>query len=230
MFDVNQLFSQKWSPKFSKPNFWSKTVGTIFAVFVLHLTSFLINLIISVWCQSIIFSEMRPGALKSILLFEDSGHSICCCFLLPTSFPINLIIIVWYHSTIFSDMSQKVSKANFCSKTMSTIFALFAFHSTSFPIIWLLLFDVNQLFSQKWRLKLLKADFCSKTVGTIFAVFVLHSTSFQINLIINVWCQTIIFSEMRPEGLKSKLLLEDSGHSICCFCSSFNIFSNQLDR
>ena len=33
MFDINQLFSQKWSPKLSKANFCSKTVGTGFAVF-----------------------------------------------------------------------------------------------------------------------------------------------------------------------------------------------------
>ena len=92
---------------------------------------------------------------------------------------------------------------------------------------WSLLFDINQLFSQKWSPKLLKANFCSKTVGTVFAVFVLHSTSFQINLVIIVWCQSIIFSEIKPGALKSKLLLEDSGHSICCFCSSLNIFSNQ---
>ena len=124
--------------------------------------------------------------------------------------------------------SQKVSKANLCSKTVGTIFALSAFHSTSFPIIWLLLFDVNQLFSQKWSLKLLKANFCSKTVGTVFAVFVLHSTSFQINLVIIVWCQSIIFSEMKPGALKSKLLLEDSGHSICCFLFFFQHLSQSI--
>ena len=50
MFDVNQLFSQKWSSKLSKTNFCSKTVGTVFAVFVLHSTSFQINLVIIVWC------------------------------------------------------------------------------------------------------------------------------------------------------------------------------------
>ena len=33
---------------------------------------------------------------------------------------------------------------------------------------------------------------------------------------------------MKPETFKSKLLLEDSGHSICCFRSSLNIFSNQF--
>ena len=58
LFVVNQLFSQKWSPKLSKENFCSKTLGTVFAVFVLHSTSFPINLIIIVCCQSIIFSEM----------------------------------------------------------------------------------------------------------------------------------------------------------------------------
>ena len=50
LFDVNQLFSQKWSSKLSKTNFCSKTVGTVFAVFVLLSTSFQINLIIIVWC------------------------------------------------------------------------------------------------------------------------------------------------------------------------------------
>eukprot|EP00493_Phyllostaurus_siculus_P020275 UN20600 len=34
---------------------------------------------------------------------------------------------------------------------------------------------------------------------------------------------------MKPETLKSKLLIEDSEHSICCFCSSSNIFPNQFD-
>ena len=51
MFDVNQLFSQKCSPEHSKANFCSKTVGTVFAVFGLHSTSFPINLIIIVYCN-----------------------------------------------------------------------------------------------------------------------------------------------------------------------------------
>ena len=93
---------------------------------------------------------------------------------------------------------------------------------------WSLLFDINQLFSQKWSQKVSKANFCSKTVGTIFAIFAFHSTSFPIILIVIVWCQSIIFSEMEPETLKSELLFEDSGHSICCFRSSLNIFSNQF--
>ena len=40
MFDVKQLFSQKWGPKLSKANFCSKTVGTAFAVlfFFQHLS------------------------------------------------------------------------------------------------------------------------------------------------------------------------------------------------
>ena len=51
-----------------------------------------------------------------------------------------------------------------------------------------------------------------------------------INLIIIVCCESIIFSEMKV-ALKSELLREDSGHSICCFLFFFhhlNIFHNQL--
>ena len=96
--------------------------------------------------------------------------------------------------------------------------------------IWSLLIVVNQLFSQKWRSGLSKANFCAKTVDTIFANFVLDSTSFTINLIIIVWCQSIIFSEMEPGALKSELLFEDSEHNICCFRSSLNIFSHELNH
>ena len=78
MFDVNQLISQKCSSRFSKANFYSKIVGSIFSVFVLHSTSFPIILIIIVWRQSFTFSEMKVEALKSELLLEDSGHSIYC--------------------------------------------------------------------------------------------------------------------------------------------------------
>ena len=97
-----------------------------------------------------------------------------------------------------------------------------------FKSIWSLTFDVKQLFSQKWGPNLSKANFCSKTVGTAFAVFVLHSTSFQINLFIIVCCQSIISSEMKPGALKSKLLLEDSGHSICCFLFFFQHLSQSI--
>ncbi len=33
---------------------------------------------------------------------------------------------------------------------------------------------------------------------------------------------------MEPETFKTELLVEDNGHSICSFCSSLNIFSNQF--
>ena len=78
LFDVNQLISQKCSSRFSKANFYSKTVGSVFSVFVLHSTSFPIILIIIVWRQSFTFSEMKVEALKSELLLEDSGHNIYC--------------------------------------------------------------------------------------------------------------------------------------------------------
>ena len=42
---------------------------------------FPIDLIIIDCCESIIFSEMKVGALKSERLREDSGHSICCFLL-----------------------------------------------------------------------------------------------------------------------------------------------------
>ena len=45
-----------------------------------------------------------------------------------------------------------------------------------------------------------------------------------------VWCQSNIFSELKLEALKSEVLLDDIGHSICCFCSSLKIFSNQFHR
>ena len=63
----------------------------------------------------------------------------------------------------------------------------------------------------------------------VFAGFVTHSTSFPIKLIIIVWYQSIIFSEMEPKGLKSELLFEDSGHKMCHCCFSLNIFSNHFD-
>ena len=131
MFDVNQLFSQKWSLKLLKANFCLKTVGRIFAVFVLHSTSFQINLFIIVCCQSIISSEMKPGALKSKFLLEDSGHSICCFVFLPTSFLIIFITNVCCQSIFSQKCSPKFSKAKFCSKTVSTLFAVFFLSSTS---------------------------------------------------------------------------------------------------
>ena len=130
LFDVNQLFSQKWSPKVSKANFCSKTVGTIFAVFVLHSTSFQINLIIIVWHQSIIFSEMKPEALKSKLLLEDSGHSICCFLFFFQHLSQSIWSLMFVVNQFFSQKwSPKFSKAKFCSKTVSTIFAVFFFLS-----------------------------------------------------------------------------------------------------
>ena len=120
-------------------------------------------------------------------------------------------------------------KLTFARRQWAQYLLFLFFTQHLFQSIWRIMFDVNQSFSQKWSPKVSKANFCSKTVGTVFAVFAVHSTSFPINLIFIVWWQSIIFSEMEPGTLKSELLLEDSGHSICCFCSSLNIFSNQFD-
>ena len=54
LFVVNQLYSQKWRPKFSKAKFRSKTVSTIFAAFSLISTSFPIDLwkiAEKMWCS-----------------------------------------------------------------------------------------------------------------------------------------------------------------------------------
>ena len=189
LFDVNQLLSQKWRSKLSKANFCSKTVGTVFAVFCLSFTIFHNQLITFVCCQSIIFSEMEPETLKSELLFEDSGHNICCfCSSLnifSNQFDHYYLMLINYFLRNGTRNSQKRTFAR-RQWVQYLLFLLFSQHL--FQSFWLLLFDVNQLFSQKWSQKLLKANFCSKTVGTVFAVFVLHSTSFQINLVIIVWC------------------------------------------
>ena len=121
-------------------------------------------------------------------------------------------------------------KPSFARRQWAKYSLFFFFSQHLFQSFWLLLFIVNQTFSQKWRSKLSKAKFCSKAVSPVFAVFLLLSTSFPIILINIVWCQSNFFSEMKVTALKSEVLLEDSGHNICCFCSFLNIFSNQFDH
>ena len=72
-------------PEALKAKFWSKTVSTVFALFVLHSTSFPINLIINVCLQSIIFLEMKREALKSEVLLENSEYNMSFFFLISTS-------------------------------------------------------------------------------------------------------------------------------------------------
>ena len=104
-------------------------------------------------------------------------------------------------------------------------YLLFLFFSQHlFKSIWSSLFDVNQSFSLKWRSKPSKANFSSKTVGTVFAVFLLLSTFFPIILIFNFWCESIDFSEMKVEALKSKFFLEDRSTIFSVF-SSLNTFA-----
>ena len=86
------------------------------------------------------------------------------------------------------------------------------------------MFDNNQSFSQKqtfvrrqWAQVLLFLFFTQHLFQSIWSLL------FDVN-------QSIIFSEMEPEGLKSELLFEDSGHIFCCFCFSLNIFSNRFDH
>ena len=48
LVSINHSLRNELRPKLSKANFYSKTVGTVFAVFVLHSTSFTINLMLIV--------------------------------------------------------------------------------------------------------------------------------------------------------------------------------------
>ena len=229
VFDINQLLSQKWSQKVSKASFCSKTVGTIFVFFAFHSTSFPIILIVIVWCQSIIFSEMEPETLKSELLFEDSGHSICCfrssLNIFSNQFGHYCLMLNNY---FLRNEARNSQKQTFARRQWAQHLLFLFFTQHLFKSICSLLFDVNQLFSQKWSPELSKANFCSKTVGTAFAVFCSSSNIFPNQF--DYYCLFSInfFSEIESETLKSELLFEDSGHSICCFRSSLNIFSNQF--
>ena len=224
LFDINQLFSQKWSPKVSKANFCSKTVGTVFAVFCFSFTIFHNQLITFVCCQSIIFSEMEPETLKSELLLEDSGYSICCfCSSL------NIFSNQFDHYCLTSinyflrNEARRSQKRTFARRQWAQYLLILLFTQHLFQSFWSLLFDVNQLFSQKWSPKLSKANFCSKTVGTAFAVFFSSSNIFSNQF--DYYCLLSInfFSEMESEVLKSEVLLEDSEYNICCFFSHLNI-------
>ena len=73
LFDVNQSFSQKWNPELSKANFCSKTVDTVFAVFVLHSTSFQINLIIIFDVKQLFSQKWGPNLSKANFCSKTAG-------------------------------------------------------------------------------------------------------------------------------------------------------------
>ena len=183
LFDVNQLFSQKWSPKLSKANFCSKTVGTAFAVFCSSSNIFPNQF--DYYCLFSInfFSEIESETLKSELLFEDSGHSICC-------FRSSL--------NIFSNQF-----GHYCLM-------------------------LNNYFLRNEARNSQKQTFARRQWAQHLLFFCSSSNIFSNQLIIDVWCQLIIFSQMEPETLKSELLFEDSGHSICWFFFSELNISRKL--
>ena len=115
---------------------------------------------------------MEPEGLKSKLLFEDSGYSIC-----------------WFCSSlnIFSNQFD-----HYC------------------------LTSINYFLRNEARSSQ-KQTFARTQWAQHLLFFVLLPTSFPINLIVIVCCQSIFFSEMESEILKSEVLLEDSEYNICCF-------------
>ena len=214
-----------------KVNFYWKAVVTQCSVPVFLFTIFRTCWFIIKHLSIIFFSKWRSKSSKAKFCSKTATTHFTGFTLFSTISSIICPIIVLMSINYFlRNEGRNFQNRTFTRRQWTQYLLFLFFFQHPFHSIWSLLFDVKQSFSQKWRSKLSKANFCSKTVDTVSAVFVLLSTSFPFNMIIIVWCQTIIFSEMKVETLKSQLLLEDSGHSICCFCSSFNIFSIQYDQ
>ena len=73
--------------KLSKANFSSTTVVTMFSDFVIPSTSFWIVLIVSAWCQCIIFSEIELKIPKANFCSKINDTILAVFVLLSTSFP-----------------------------------------------------------------------------------------------------------------------------------------------
>ena len=157
-------------------------------------------------------------------------------------FPMTLCCLIKHHWVLlFHEFEAAGNKTenDFITKIFSQAFLHLEmfyntlFHFLSFCRIWTIQkvasVTYNIPFQSNDFLKLSKANFSSTTVVTMFSDFVILSTSWLV-LIVHVWCQCIIFSEVELEDSKGKLLLEDKLHNIGCFCSSFNIFSKHLIR
>ena len=111
LYDVNQLFSQKWRSRLSKANFCSKTVDSVFTVFLFSFNVFPSKLITIVVNQ--LFSQKWSSKLsKANFCSKTVGTVFAIFFLHSTSFSINLIIIVWCQSIFFSETEPKVFKMN----------------------------------------------------------------------------------------------------------------------
>ena len=126
------------------------------------------------------------------------------------------------------EMKPKNWKVNFCWKALVTEFPVSVFLFTIFQTFYSLLSLANQFFSQNDARRAQKPAFARKQRPHILHIL-RFSQQYSQFVAFLFWCQSRIFSEMKVEALKSELLLKDSGHNICCFCSSLNIFSNQFN-
>ena len=69
---------------------------------------------------------MKPGALKSEFLLEDSCHRIYCFLFFFQHLPQSFWLLIFVVNQLYSQKrSPKFSKAKFRSKTVSTIIAAF---------------------------------------------------------------------------------------------------------
>ena len=130
---------------------------------------------------------MKPETLKSKLLLEDSGHSICC-FL---SFFQHLFKSIDHYCLMpinyfLRNEALSSQKQTFARRQWAHHLLFFVLLPTSFPINLIIIVCCCQsFFSQKWSPKFSKAKFCSKTVSTIFAVFFLS----HLNISRKLWCR-----------------------------------------
>ena len=153
---------------------------------------------------------MKPETLKSELLLEDSGHSICCC-----CSSLNIF------SNQFDKPEALKSKLLLEDSGHSICCFLFFFQHLFKSIDHYCLMSINYFLRNKAR-NSQNQTFTLIQWAQHLLFFVLLPTSFPINLVVIV-CQSLFFSEMESEILKSEVLLEDSEYNICCIFSHLNL-------
>ena len=124
--------------------------------------------------------------------------------------------------------ARNTQKRTFVRRQWAQYLLFLVFTQRLSQSIWSLLFIVINFFLRNEVWSSQKRVFARRQLSQNLLFFVLLSTSFPIILITIVCCQSIVFSEKKPEVLKSEVSLEDSEHNNCSFFSSFNIFSNRF--
>ena len=162
------------------------------------------------------------------VLKSDLNH-ICCFYSSLNIFSNQFDHIFGRQSIIFSEMERGALKSELLFEDSGHSICCFWSSLNIFPnqFDYYCLLSINFfLRNEAWSSQ--KQTFARRQWAQHLLFFVLLSTSCPINLITIVCCQSIVFSEMETEVLKSEVSLEDSEHNICCFFSYLNIFSNRF--